>query len=115
MINLIGVVRGMMDSFELYRDAIANDILKKDYNKVCLDSKYLLEALGEEKLSDFELRYNSVELKKGLHALKTMGNQLEEDVIDEELVESSYRKFKENSGKFMKELFEFYVDNEESS
>lgn len=112
MVNLIRIVKGMMDSFELYRDAMADDILNKHYPKVCLDSKHLLEVLGEEKVSDLELRYNSLELKKGLHALKTMANQLEEDVIDEDLVKSSYRKFKENSGKFMKELFECYVDNE---
>jgi hypothetical protein len=88
------------------------DILDNKYSKVCLESKYLLEVLGEEKFSDFELKNNSSELQKGLHALKTMSNQLKEDVIDESLVRSSYRKFKENAPTFMKELLEFYINYE---
>ena len=107
MVNLIRVVSGMMDSFERYREAMDNDIAKRDYYRVCLECRHLLESLGEDKVTNWELEVNSEQLKRGIHALKTMSEQLDDDVIDEDLVRSSYRKFKENSSVFMKELFEF--------
>ncbi len=112
MVDLIRAVLNMMDFFEEYSQAMDKDILDKNYRKVCIESELLLEVLGEKKVSNSELKYNSVEFKKGLHALKAMSNQLDEDVIIEDLVRSSYRKFKENSGKFMAELFECYVYHE---
>ena len=112
MVNLIGIVAHMMNSYELYNDAMHKHRVDKDYGKLCLDSKHLLECLGEEKVNDWELRCNSEQLKRGIHALKSMAKQVNEDVIDEELVKSNYRKFKENSGVFMRTLFETYVMNE---
>lgn len=112
MVNLINVVSGMMGSFDLYKNSMKRDIEKKSYYHLCLDAKSLLDSLGEESVEDWELRDNSEELKRGVYALKTLSEQLDHDVIDEDLVKSSYRKFQENCDVFMKELFEFYVMNE---
>lgn len=109
MVNLIRVVWDMMGSFERYREAMDNDIAKRDYHRVCLESRRLLEDLGEDKVNSWELKVTSEQLKRGIHALKTMAEQLDEDVIDEDLVRSCYRKFKENSGVFMRTLLETYV------
>ena len=112
MVNLVRIALDMMNSFERYCSSMDKKIASKDYYRLCLDSRYLLESLGEEVTDDLEMRVNSSEMKKGIHALKEMSRQLDEDVIDEDLVRCSYSKFKENSKKFMKELFECYVNNE---
>ncbi len=113
MVNLIRVALNMINSFELYTDSMEKEIAHRDYYKVCLDSRYLLGSLGEERTNDLELKVNSEEIKRGIHALKTMSKQLDSDVIDEDLVRCSYNKFRENSKKFMKELLECYFNNED--
>lgn len=113
MPNLIKIVSTMIELFEKYNEEIKYNISNEDYNTACKEARYLLEdVLGEENVSDFELKYNSVELKKGLHALKRMSNQIDKKVMDEDLVKSCYNQFKESSKKFVKELFEFYINFE---
>ena len=112
MANLINIVSGMINSLDLYEDTMERDIKKRDYFHLCLDARNLLESFGEEKAAEWDLRVNSEQFKRGLHSLRVMSEQLDQDVIDAEIVESCYRKFKENGYVFMKELLEFYVLNE---
>ncbi len=113
MVNLVTYVLNMMNSFELYRDSMSRDMTHKDYHKLCLDSKYLLGVVGETNVRNYELSFNSEELKRGIHALQTIASQVDEDIIDKDLVDSSYRIFKENSPIFMKNLFEIFIMNQE--
>tara|TARA_Y100000310_G_scaffold302985_1_gene340882 strand:- start:559 stop:921 length:363 start_codon:yes stop_codon:yes gene_type:complete len=113
MVNIINIISHMIDSLDLYEDAMEKDITKRNYLGVCSESKQLLRSLGEDCLNDWNLKNNSKELKRGLHALKTLSDQLDQDVIDEGIVKSSYRKFKENSPVLMRELLEYYMMNKE--
>jgi hypothetical protein len=112
MVNLINIVSGMINSLDLYENAMEKNIKKRDYFHLCLDARNLLDSLGENQIEEWDLKVNSEQFKRGLHALKTMSGQLEEDIIDSGIVKSCYRKFKENCYTFMKELFEFYIMNE---
>ena len=113
MVNLFRVVEYMIGSLDLYRDAVEKDIKVHNYFAVCKDSRRLLKSFGEEKINEWELIGNSEKFKRGLHALKTLSDQLDEDVIDEDLVRCAYNKFKENSGVFMGNLFEMYIREED--
>ena len=77
-----------------------------------IDEMVITDATSRDNIEEWDLRVNSEQFKKGLHALKTMSEQLVKDVMDDEMVKSCYRKFKENGYVFMKELLEFYVMNE---
>ena len=108
MANIFYPMLMAIGALENYKDLSQKGLNENDLEKICSGAKSLLELLGEDKVEDWELRKNSVELKEFIYALKTIRDEYFQEQRDDEVIKLAYRTSLKHSPKVLKELVCFY-------